>query len=109
MIRCSHPPFAAWAETARQIIANVTHWGRAPTIETTRMSGVEGLDHAADVVNFFSRQFGMHRQCQRLRSQFFADWKIAGFMPQERIAGLEMQRDRVVYLGPDAMVLQMRL
>ena len=64
--------------------------------------GVEELaDRADDVALLLLGQLGVHRQGQRLAGGRFGDGEVAGLVAQGREAGLQVERDRIVDLGPD--------
>src|ERR1039458_8603191 len=107
--------------TAQQITAAFTNCGRAPMIEITSNCSpshaaamplplrVECLDGPADLLDIFRRKFGVdwHRQC--LGRGLFAERQVAGVIAQVRKARLQVQGQRIINLGSDAVLLQIRL
>ena len=61
----------------------------------------ELADRADDVALLLVGQLGIHRQGERLARGRFGDGEVAGLVAERREAGLQVERDRVVDLGPD--------
>src|SRR6476469_5320337 len=103
-----------WAHSRRrsralQMTASFTNCGRAPTIEQTRILRVEALHGLAHVLDVVLSQLGVNRQRQRLGGELLADREIPSVVAQERVALLQVEWQRIVDLGADAMILQICL
>src|ERR1039458_7648692 len=113
--------FSPAPATAQQITAAFTNCGRAPMIEITRTCGpspagttplplrIECLDGPADLLDIFRWKLGVDRHGQRLSRNLFAQRQVTGTIAQVRKARLQVQGQRIVDLGSDAVLLQIRL
>src|ERR1041385_3035697 len=74
-----------------------------------RHLSVELLNRPANLLDIVVGKLGMNRKRQRVLRQPLAYREVAGFVTQIGETNLEMQGQRVVHFGTDAVVTQMRL
>src|SRR5690242_6679141 len=82
---------------------------RAPGDEASGILRVEGLDHAADVLDLIGRYFSVDRQRQRFLGEPLTDREIALPVAEVLEADLKVQGQGIVDLGSDAVLLEVRL
>src|SRR6476660_6139923 len=66
------------------------------------------LNEAADVLNVFRHEGGVNRQREHFLRGLLALWKIACAAAEPLETNLLVQRERIVNLGSDAVLLKIR-
>src|SRR5688572_4687502 len=111
------PPFALCFSMARQTGASFTNCGRAPTMLTIFMasvasacaSGIKPFDRVHHVLQLLLAQLGVDRNRERFPRGALALRTVAFLAAEVREALLHVQWHRIVDLGADARLAEVRL